>query len=87
MNDLEKRLTTVEGEVETIKKQLTQIEFQNKITTHAGFIDIYFDNLHKHSNCKKCYEAVEDMYHDIKKDFKYSSYESFKVYLSNHRKR
>lgn len=75
----------VEKILEDHEQRLTNLELKNKVGSNAGFIQMYENDLANHKNGKQCYEAIEDIHYDLHNDFRYTSYENFKVRLSQHR--
>ena len=76
---------SIEKILEDHEQRLTNLELKNKVGSNAGFIQMYENDLVKHKSGKLCYEAIEDIHFDFHGDFRYTSYENFKVRLSIHR--
>jgi hypothetical protein len=60
-----------------IEKQQKQIDEMRQLATTQGFYDYYFRSLKKYGNNTECFHAVNDLYFEYFKEYRYSSYDSF----------
>jgi hypothetical protein len=85
--NIEQQIEILNKEVEVLKNQVSRMVELNILSTHVGFIARYESEMHKHSNLKKTYESVEDIYFDLAGCFRYTSYEYFRTVLCKFRPR
>ena len=57
-----------------------------KLGTREGFYQHYFDQLPKHPTQIECFNHCNDQYLDLYGEYKYESYDSFRITLSRHHK-
>lgn len=71
-------MTTLEiAQKAEIERQQLQMDEMRQLATTQGFYDFYFRLLKNYSSNTECFHAVNDLYFDYFKEYRYSSYDSF----------
>lgn len=65
----------LQAEIDRLKKENQIIK---KLATTAGFFQYYFENLKNYKTNIECFNIVNEIYYNHFKEYKYSSYSSFK---------
>ncbi|WP_281225379.1 hypothetical protein [Flavobacterium aquiphilum] len=62
--------------IEQLEKK---IELMRKLSTTTGFYLHYFSELKNHKSNKQCFDGVNELYHSLFGEYRYSDFNSFKV--------
>ncbi|SHG27952.1 hypothetical protein [Flavobacterium johnsoniae] len=64
-----------------------KIELMQNLSTSAKFYAYYFSKLSDFRSNSDCFNHVNDLYHELFGEFRYSDYASFRVQLSKFNKK
>jgi hypothetical protein len=69
-----------------IKKRDEIINLQKKLQGRTEFFKYYFDNLPFYQTQTDCFNAVNDLYFELFKEYKYTDYNSFRKQVTTYLK-
>ncbi|WP_369616925.1 hypothetical protein [Flavobacterium sp. CFS9] len=70
-----------------IEKLQEKVELMRKLSTASGFYSYYFSKILEYPSNKACFHSVNELYHELFGQYRYSDYDYFRVSLTRFNKK